>query len=57
LARYEGQIFLCDPGIAGHQELIEDLIAGAPLLRRRHILDKSIAGKFLCKDEGADAEF
>jgi len=55
--RHEGQVFFCDPRVTGQKELIENLIAGSPLLRRRYIPDKSMAGKFLCKDEpgGGDA--
>ncbi|MHB8478459.1 MAG: hypothetical protein ACYDBZ_19520 [Steroidobacteraceae bacterium] len=33
LGRHEGQVLFCDPRIAGQEERIEDLIAGAPLLR------------------------
>jgi len=34
LGRHEGQVFFCNPRIAGQEELIEDLAAGSPLLRR-----------------------
>ena len=54
--RHEGQVFFCDPGIAGQEELIEDLIAGSPLLRCRHILDEAIVGKFLREYEGAGGD-
>jgi hypothetical protein len=54
--RHEGQVFIGDPRITGQEELIENLIAGSPLLRRRHIPDKSIARKFLCKDEAAGGD-
>jgi hypothetical protein len=47
LRRREGQLFVCGPGFAGQEELIEDLIVGSPLLRRRHILEEAIIGKFL----------
>ncbi len=38
------------------EELVEDLAAGSSLLRRRHILDEPIVGKFLRKDEGAGGD-
>ncbi len=44
LGRHEGQVFFGDPGIAGQEELIEDLIAGSPFLRPRYILDEAIVG-------------
>jgi hypothetical protein len=56
LGRHEGQVFFCDPRIAGHGELIEDLIAGSPLLRRRHIINEALVGKFLRKYEGAGGD-
>ncbi len=56
LGRHEGQILFGDARIAAQEELVEDLAAGSPLLRRRHILDKPVLGKFICEDEGASGD-
>jgi hypothetical protein len=45
--RHEGQVFFCDPGIAGQEELIEDLVAGSASLLFRYVPDEAIVGKLL----------
>jgi len=54
--RHEGQIFFCDLRIAGQEKLIKDLVARAPFLCCRHILDKAIVRKLLREDEGAGVD-